>query len=142
MLSYIMKYVLLLMSVIVMIASYQSGMLNVNAISGKDIEKHLQGIDKDQLLRAFESLKTTGIDEHWLQGIDKDQLLRALELTGVDNGSGGYGGGFVLILVLFILLVIIGAGFGLGDEVRGNENQVPLADARDGGFVPLVTVQP
>ena len=113
-----MKYILLLMSVIAMIASYQSGMLNVNAISGKDIEKHLQGIDKDQ-------------------------LLRALELTGIDNGSGGYGGGFVLILVLFILLVIIGAGFGLGgDEVRGNENQVPLADARDGGFVPLVTVQP
>ena len=138
-----MKYVLLLMSVIVMIASYQSGMLNVNAISGKDIEKHLQGIDKDQLLRAFESLKTTGIDEQWLQGIDEDQLLRALELTGIDSGSGGYAGGFVLILVLFILLVIIGAGFGLGgDEVRGNENQVPLADARDGGFVPLVTVQP
>ena len=139
-----MKYVLLLILAIVMIISYQSGMLNVNAISSKDIKKHLQGIDEDQLLGALESLKTTGIDEQWLQGIDEDQLLGALESLGISDGgnSDGYGGGFVLILVLFILLVIIGAGFGGGDAIRSDENQGPLADAQDGGFIPLVTVEP
>jgi uncharacterized protein (TIGR01732 family) len=125
-------------------------MLNVNAISSKDIKKHLQGIDEHQLLGALESLKTTGIDEHQLlgaleslktTGIDEHQLLGALESLGI-NDSGGYGGGFILILVLFILLVIIGAGFGGGDAIRSDENQVPLADAQDGGFIPLVTVEP
>ncbi|MGA7367485.1 MAG: hypothetical protein WBX01_00005, partial [Nitrososphaeraceae archaeon] len=72
-----MKYVLLLILTIVMIISYQSGMLNVNAISSKDIKKHLQGIDEHQLLGALESLKTTGIDEHQLLG-----ALESLKTTG------------------------------------------------------------
>jgi hypothetical protein len=74
-----MKYVLLLISAIVMIASCQSGMLNVNAISAKDIREHLQGIDEDQILGAFESLKSGGTNNQWLQGIDEDQILGAFE---------------------------------------------------------------
>lgn len=72
-----MKYVLLLISAIVMIASCQSGILDINAISDKDIREHLQGIDEDQILSAFESLKSGEINNQWLQGIDEDQLLLA-----------------------------------------------------------------
>jgi uncharacterized protein (TIGR01732 family) len=142
-----MKYVLLLISAIVMISSCQSGMLNVNAISAKDIREHLEGIDEDQILGAFESLQSGGANNQWLQGIDEDQILGAFEslqsggannqwLQGIDedqilgafeslqSGEGdSYAGGFVLILVLFILLVIIGAGFGTADGTGGEGDQ-------------------
>ena len=61
----------------------------------------LNGIDEQQLLSAFEWLKTNGFDKELLSGSDT-------------VNAAGYGGGFILILVLFILLVIIGAGFGGG----------------------------
>ena len=86
----------------------------------------LNGIDKQQLLSAFEWLKTNGFDKELLQNIDQQEFLSAFEwlktngfdkelLSGSDTvNAAGYGGGFILILVLFILLVIIGAGFGGG----------------------------
>ena len=114
-----MKYVILLTAAaIVMIASSQSGILNVNAISAKDIREHLQGIDEDQILRAFESLKSG------------------------ESGSYGYGAGFILILVLFILLVIIGAGFGTSDISGDEERQELSADVQSGGYIPLMTMEP
>jgi uncharacterized protein (TIGR01732 family) len=164
-----MKYVILLTAAaIVMIASSQSGILNVNAISAKDIREHLQGIDEDQILRAFESLKSGGANNQWLQGIDEDQILRAFEslksggansqwLQGIDedqilrafeslqsgeSGSYGYGAGFILILVLFILLVIIGAGFGTSDISGDEERQELSADVQSGGYIPLMTMEP
>jgi uncharacterized protein (TIGR01732 family) len=137
-----MKYVILLISAIaLMIASCQSGMLNVNAISAKDIREHLQGIDKDQVLNAFESLKSDRANNQWLQGIDKDQVLNAFE--SLKSGeSDSYAGGFVLILVLFILLVIIGAGFGIGDGTGGDEDQISSEDVQSGGNIPLMTMEP
>ncbi|HZD35405.1 MAG TPA: YjcZ family sporulation protein [Nitrososphaeraceae archaeon] len=139
-----MKYVILLTAAaIVMIASSQSGILNVNAISAKDIREHLQGIDEDQILRAFESLKSGGANNQWLQGIDEDQILRAFEsLKSGESGSYGYGAGFILILVLFILLVIIGAGFGTSDISGDEERQELSADVQSGGYIPLMTMEP
>jgi uncharacterized protein (TIGR01732 family) len=163
-----MKYVVLLIAAIVMIASCQSGMLNVNAISAKDIREHMQGIDEDQILGAFESLKSGGANNQWLQGIDEDQILGAFEslqsggannqwLQGIDEDqilgafeslqSGerdnyGYGGGFILILVLFILLVIIGAGFGNTDGTGGEKDQELPAEVQSGGYIPLMTMEP
>ncbi|HZD36452.1 MAG TPA: hypothetical protein VE130_14710 [Nitrososphaeraceae archaeon] len=68
------------MSVIVMIAFYQSGTLNlVSALSVKDLKEHLHGIDEDQLSRAIESLKPRGIDE--------DQLLHALKSLDADQAG-------------------------------------------------------
>jgi len=98
------------------------------AASYMKLDERLGQIDDQQLLSAFEGLKTNTPNKEWLQNIDEQQLLSAFEglkANGFDSqllsgGSdtmqtAGYGGGFVLILVLFILLVIIGAGFGLGE---------------------------
>ena len=109
------------------------------AASYTKLDERLSQIDDQQLLSAFEGLKTNTPNKEWLQNIDEQQLLSAFEglkANGFDRellsgGSdtmqtAGYGGGFVLILVLFILLVIsrlrwrfillviIGAGFGRG----------------------------
>jgi uncharacterized protein (TIGR01732 family) len=138
-----MKYVVLLIAAIVMIASCQSGMLNVNAISAKDIREHMQGIDEDQILGAFESLKSGGANNQWLQGIDEDQILGAFEsLQSGERDNYGYGGGFILILVLFILLVIIGAGFGNTDGTGGEKDQELPAEVQSGGYIPLMTMEP
>ena len=131
-----------------MIASSQSGMLSVNAMSAKDIREQLQGIDKDQVLSAFELLKSGEADNQWLQGIDKDQILGAFESLksgGVNNnqwlqaiGQIPIGTPIALILVLFILVVIIGPGFGLGDD----KNLELSADVQNGGNIPLMTMEP
>ena len=100
------------------------------AASYMKLDERLNKIDNQQLLSAFEGLKTNEHNKELLQDIDGQQLLSAFEwlkANGFDKellsggsdtmqtaGGGGYGGGFVLILVLFILLVIIGAGFGYG----------------------------
>jgi hypothetical protein len=142
------------MSAIVMIASYQSGILNVNAVSTKDIRERLQGIDRDQILSAFESLKSGGVNNNnnqWLQGIDKDQILSAFESLksgGVNNNQWLQGIDQIplptpIALVLFILLVIVGAGFGLGYGSTGDEkNRESNADIQSGGNIPLMTTGP
>ncbi|HZD34312.1 MAG TPA: YjcZ family sporulation protein [Nitrososphaeraceae archaeon] len=91
---------------------------------GSEFDEWLSGMDEQQLLSAFEWLKTNGFDKEWLQNIDQQEFLSAFEwlrangfdkeLLGgsSDMGGSGYGSAFVLILVLFILLVIIGASFG------------------------------
>ncbi|HZD34192.1 MAG TPA: hypothetical protein VE130_03220 [Nitrososphaeraceae archaeon] len=94
------------MSVIVMIAFYQSGMLNlVSALSVRDLKDHLQGIDEDQLLRAIESLKSRGIDEQWLQGIDEDQLLRVLESLDIVDDGNGINVGLVICYLPFVVII-------------------------------------
>ena len=75
--------------------------IGVQTGGGFEFSDWLNGIDKQQLLSAFEWLKTNGFDKELLSGSDT-------------VNAAGYGGGFILILVLFILLVIIGAGFGGG----------------------------
>jgi hypothetical protein len=138
-----MKYVLLLVSAIaLMIAFCQSGMLNVNAISAKDVREQLQGIDdnkilsafeslksgdvnnqwlqgidEDQVLRAFESLKSGDVNNQWLQGIDEDQILRAFEsLQSGESGSYGYGAGFIRMpfggLLLVLFILLVIIGAG------------------------------
>jgi uncharacterized protein (TIGR01732 family) len=100
--------------------------IGLQKAGGSEFDELLSGMDEQQLLSAFEWLKTNGFDKKWLQNIDKQEFLSAFEwlkTNGFDKellggssdiGGSGYGGASVLILVLFILLVIIGASFGFG----------------------------
>jgi hypothetical protein len=83
------------MSAIVMIASYQSGTLNVvSALSFEDVKERLQGINKDQLLRALESLDA-----------NQAGMIEIPNQAGVIQGSESSW----YVVAIFIILALCGS---------------------------------